>query len=282
MYRTTYEGNDSMKQWILPLALTALLAGCGTADEAPMEQAAEETKAPLPEAVETLYTSYQQALETGDAEALKAIDYAGELTDIPATGAEMRDLTPGDMYESWVNEDGDVAFIVHEMEDADGNELPNRLSKVAIKDGVDWKLVVTPALIPADVIGEVGNMLTGIEANEYGVNPEANARLADVPEDEAGPIYDQVNAQTDYVALEADNNVFLLMAETLTVPENQDTMAEYFEAYRTWYTDNEAALKKAAATEDPVEYLEVLEPLKKKLEQAIDGYDENLVDPSFG
>ncbi|WP_396128432.1 hypothetical protein [Exiguobacterium mexicanum] len=114
------------------------------------------------------------------------------------------------------------------------------------------------------------------------MNPEANARLAEVPEDEAGPIYDQVNAQTDYVALEADNNVFLLMAETLTVPENQDTMAEYFEAYRTWYTDNEAALQKAAATEDPVEYLEALEPLKQKLEQAIDGYDENLVDPSFG
>jgi hypothetical protein len=271
-----------MNKWMMPLALTVLLAGCGTADETPTEEAAEETKTPLPEAVETLYTSYQQALENGDAATLKAIDYAGELTDIPATGAEMRGLTPGDMYESWVNEDGDVAFIVHEMEDADGNELPNRLSKVAIKEGEDWKLVVTPALIPADVIGEVGDILTGIEANEYGVNAEANARLAEVPEDEAGPIYDQVNAQTDYVALEADNNVFLLMAETLTVPENQDTMANYFEAYRTWYTDNEAALKKAAATEDPVEYLEVLEPLKQKLEQAIDGYDENLVDPSFG
>ncbi|WP_396128433.1 hypothetical protein [Exiguobacterium mexicanum] len=157
-----------MNKWMMPLALTVLLAGCGTADETPTEEAAEETKAPLPEAVETLYTSYQQALENGDAAALAEIDYAGELTDIPATGAEMRDLTPGDMYESWVNEDGDVAFIVHEMEDADGNELPNRLSKVAIKEGQDWKLVVTPALLPADVIGEVGDMLTGIEANEYG------------------------------------------------------------------------------------------------------------------
>lgn len=271
-----------MNKWMMPLALSVLLAGCGTADEAPTEEAAEVMKAPLPEAVETVYASYQQALEDGDAAALNAIDYAGDLAEIPATGAKTRELTPGDVYESWVNEDRDVAFIVHEMEDADGNELPNRLSKVAIKEDDAWKLVVTPALLSADLIGEVGDMLTGIEASEYGVNAEANARLADVPEDEAGPIYDRVNAQTDYVALEADNNVFLLMAETLTVSENQDTMADYFEAYRTWYTDNEAALQKAAATEDPVEYLEVLEPLKQKLEQAIDGYDENLVDPSFG
>lgn len=272
------ERTDSMKKWIVPIALVMLLSGCGTSEEEPVEEA----KRSLPEAVETVYASYQQALEDGDAAALAEIDYAGELTDIPATGAKTRELMAGDIYESWINEDEDVAFIVHEMEDADGNELPNRLSKVAIKEGEEWRLVVTPALLPADVIGEVGEMLTGIEASEYGVNPEANARLAEVPEDEAGPIYDQVNAQTDYVALEADNNVFLLMTETLTVPENQETMAGYFEAYRTWYTDNEAALKEAAATEDPVEYLERLDPLKQKLEQAIDGYDENLVDPSFG
>ncbi len=267
-----------MKKWMIPLVLVMMLGACGNGEEQP----AEEAKRPLPEAVETVYTSYQQALEAGDAEALAAVDYAGERTDIPATGAVARDLSPGDIYEGWVNVTGDVAYIVHEMEDGDGNELPNRLAKVAIKDGDDWKLVVTPAVLPVDVIGEVGELLTGIEANEYGVNPEANARLADVPEDEAGPIYDRVNAQTDYVALEADNNVFLLLSETLTVPENQQVMVEYFEAYVKWYDENEDGLREAAATEDPVDYLEVLEPLKQKLEQAIDGYDERLVDPSFG
>lgn len=267
-----------MKKWILPLVLVVMLGACGNGEEQP----AEEVKRPLPEAVETVYADYQEALRQGDAEALAALDYAGERTDIPATGAVTRKLSPGDIYESWVNEAGDVAYLVHEMEDADGNELPNRLAKVAIKDGEDWKLVVTPAVLPIDVIGEVGELLTGIEANEYGVNPEANARLADVPEDEAGPIYDRVNAQTDYVALEADNNVFLLLSETLTVPENQQVMIDYFEAYVNWYDEQEDGLRAAAATEDPVEYLEVLEPLKQKLEQAIDGYDERLVDPSFG
>ncbi|EPE61476.1 hypothetical protein L479_02137 [Exiguobacterium sp. S17] len=267
-----------MRKWMLPLALALMLGACGNEEVAPIE----ETKRPLPDAVETVYESYQQALRDGDATALAEIDYAGELTDIPATGAVTRDLAPGDIVASWVNEDEDVAYIVHEMEDGDGNELPNRLAKVAIKEGDDWSLVVTPALVPADVIGEVGELLTGIEASDYGVNAEANARLADVPEDEAGPIYDRVNAQTDYVALEADNNVFLLMSETLTVPENQAIMTDYFKAYQTWYVDNEAALRDAAATEDPVDYLEVLDPLKQKLEQAIDGYDEQLVDPSFG
>lgn len=267
-----------MRRWMLPLALVLMLGACGNEEAAPVE----ETKRPLPEAVETVYASYQQALRDGDATALADIDYAGELTDIPATGAVTRGIAPGDIVESWVNEDEDVAYLVHEMEDEDGNELPNRLAKVAIKENDDWLLVVTPALVPADVIGEVGELLTGIEASEYGVNAEANARLADVPEDEAGPIYDRVNAQTDYVALEADNNVFLLMSETLTVPENQAIMTDYFKAYQTWYVDNVAALRDAAATEDPVEYLEVLDPLKQKLEQAIDGYDEELVDPSFG
>lgn len=267
-----------MRKWMLPLVFVIMLGACGNDEPTPVE----ETKRPLPDEVETVYDLYRQALKDGDAAALARIDYTGELTDIPATGAVTRDLAPGEIVESWVNEDEDVAYLVHEMEDGEGNELPNRLAKVAIKDGDDWLLVVTPALVPADVIGEVGELLTGIEASDYGVNAEANARLADVPEDEAGPIYDRVNAQTDYVALEADNNVFLLMSETLTVPENQDIMVDYFKAYRTWYLDNEVALRDAAATEDSVEYLEALDPLKQKLEEVIDGYDEQLVDPSFG
>lgn len=267
-----------MKKWLLSFVLVFLLAACGATDEV----AEEEVKKPLPKEVETVYVAYQQALADGDADALSQIDYAGELTEIPATGATTRDLSPGDIVESWVNEEENVAYIVHEMEDGDGLELPNRLAKVAVKEQDEWKLVITPSQIPADVIGEVGDLLTGIEANEYGVNPEANARLAEVPEDEAGPIYDQVNAQTDYVALEADNNVFMLMAETLTVPENQQVMVDYFESYTAWYEAEQDGLRKAAATEDPVEYLEVLDPLKKKLEDTVDGYDERLVDPSFG
>lgn len=267
-----------MRKWLIPLLLVFTLGACGN-DE---ETVVEETKRALPDAVTEVYADYQTALEAGDAEALAAIDYAGRLTDIPATGAVTRQLAPGDIYESWVNEDEDVAFLVHEMVDQDGNPLPNRLSKVAVKEGDEWSLVITPTTLPEDVIAEVGELLIGIQANEYGVNVEANARLAEVPEDEAGPIYDRVNAQTDYTALEADNNVFLLMAETLTVEENQAIMADYFKAYETWYTDNEETLQKAAATEDPIEYIEVLDPLKTKLEEAIDGFDEQLVDPSFG
>ncbi|MCT4787634.1 nuclear transport factor 2 family protein [Exiguobacterium aestuarii] len=267
-----------MKKWLIPLLLVFTLGACGNDEEAIVE----ETKRALPDAVMEVYADYQAALESGDAEALAAIDYAGRLTDIPATGAVTRQLAPGDIYESWVNEDEDVAFLVHEMVDQDGNPLPNRLSKVAVKDDGEWSLVITPTALPEDVIAEVGELLIGVQANEYGVNAEANARLAEVPEDEAGPIYDRVNAQTDYTALEADNNVFLLMAETLTVEENQAIMADYFKAYEKWYTDNEATLREAAATEDPIEYIETLDPLKTKLEEAIDGFDEQLVDPSFG
>ncbi|WP_215146109.1 hypothetical protein [Exiguobacterium qingdaonense] len=267
-----------MKKWLIPLLLVFTLGACG-GDE---EMAVEEVDRTLPDAVMEVYADYQTALSSGDAEALATIDYGGGMTDIPATGAVTRQLSPGDVYDSWVNEGEDVAFLVHEMVDGDGNPLPNRLGKVAVKQGDTWSLVITPAILPKDVIAEVGELLIGVQANEYGVNAEANARLAEIPEDEAGPIYDRVNAQTDYVALEADNNVFLLMAETLTVEENQIVMADYFEAYKKWYTDNEAMLRKAASTEDPVEYMEVLDPLKIKLEEAIDGYDEQLVDPSFG
>lgn len=267
-----------MKKWLVPLLLILTLAACGDDEATPVE----ESKRELPQAVEDVYADYQAALEAGDASRLATIDYAGERTEIPATGAKTRQVTPGDIYEGWVNEDETVAYLVHDMMDQDDNPLPNRLAKVAIKDGEAWKLVVTPTVIPQDVIGEVGELLTGVEASEYGVNAEANARLAEIPEEEAGPIYDTVNAQTDYVALEADNNVFLLLSETLTVPENQATMEGYFEAYEAWYLENESALREAAATEDPVAYLEALDPLKAKLEQAIDGYDEDLVDPSFG
>lgn len=267
-----------MKKWLIPLLLVFTLGACGN-DE---EMAVQETDRVVPDGVTEVYADYQKALESGDAEALASIDYAGRLTDIPATGAVTRQLSPGELYESWINEDGDVAFLVHEMVDQDGNPLPNRLSKVAVKEGDNWSLVITPAALPADVIAEVGEQLVGVQANEYGVNAEANARLADIPEDEAGPIYDRVNAQTDYMALEADNNVFLLMAETLTVEENQVIMEDYFKAYEKWYTDHEKTLRKAAETEDPVEYMEVLDPIKTKLEEAIDGYDEQLVEPSFG
>lgn len=272
------ERTNNMKKWFIPLLLVFVLGACGNEEE----MVVEETDRALPDAVTEVYADYQVALESGDAEALASIDYAGRLTEIPATGAVTRQLSPGDIYKSWVNEEEDVAFFVHEMMDQEGNPLPNRLSKVAVKEGDDWSLVITPTALPKDVIAEVGELLIGVQANEYGVNAEANARLAEIPEDEAGPIYDQVNAQTDYTALEADNNVFLLMAETLTVEENQAIMTDYFKAYEKWYTDNEATLQKAAATEDPVEYIEALDPLKTKLEEAIDGFDEQLVDPSFG
>ncbi|WP_214884725.1 MULTISPECIES: hypothetical protein [unclassified Exiguobacterium] len=267
-----------MKKWFIPLLLVLMLGACGNDEESTVE----ETERPLLDAVTEVYADYQAALESGDAETLASIDYAGRLTDLPATGAVTRQIAPGDIYESWVNEDEDVAFLVHEMVDQDGNPLPNRLSKVAVKEGEDWSLVITPAALPKDVIADVSELLIGVEANEYGVNAEANARLAEIPEDEAGPIYDQVNAQTDYMALEADNNVFLLMAETLTVEENQTIMTDYFKAYEKWYTDNEETLREAAATENPIQYIEVLDPLKTKLEEAVDGYDEQLVDPSFG
>ena len=267
-----------MKKWFIPLLLVLMLGACGNEEETVVE----ETDRALPDAVTEVYADYQAALESGDAEALASIDYAGRLTEIPATGAVTRQLSPGEIYKGWVNEEEDVAFLVHEMIDEEGNPLPNRLSKIAVKEEDEWSLVITPAALPKNVIAEVGELLTGVQANEYGVNAEANARLAEIPEDEAGPIYDQVNAQTDYMALEADNNVFLLMAEMLTVEENQTIMTDYFKAYETWYTDNEETLRKAAATEDPVEYIEVLDPLKTKLEEAIDGYDEQLIDPSFG
>lgn len=272
------ERKNSMKKWFIPFLLVLTLGACGNNEETPDEEADR----PLPQAVTDVYEDYQNALETGDAEALATIDYAGRSTDIPATGAVTRELAPGEIYASWVNEEEDVAFLVHEMVDQDGNPLPNRLGKVAVKEGETWQLVITPTALPKDVIAEVGEILIGIDANEYGVNAEANARLADVPEDEAGPIYDRVNAQTDYTALEADNNVFLLMAETLTVEKNQETMEGYFEAYENWYVENEDALREAATTEEPIDYMEALEPLKTKLEKAIDGYDEKLVEPSFG
>ena len=267
-----------MKKWLISFLLVFTLGACGNAEET----STGEVKTPLPESVEEVYAAYQEALKEGDAESLAALDYDGERTDIPATGAVTRELSPGDIFESWVNEEEDVAFLVHEMVDQDGNPLPNRLAKVAVKQEDGWKLVVTPTALPKRIIAEVGEMLVGIEASEYGVNAEANARLAEVPEEEAGPIYDRVNAQTDYIALEADNNVFLLLAETLTVEENQETMEGYFEAYEAWYAENEQALRDSASIEDPVAYLEALDPLKFKLEQAIDGYDEELVEPSFG
>lgn len=80
-----------MKKWILPLVLVVMLGACGNGEEQP----AEEVKRPLPEAVETVYADYQEALRQGDAEALAALDYAGERTDIPATGAVTRELSWG-------------------------------------------------------------------------------------------------------------------------------------------------------------------------------------------
>lgn len=247
------------------------------------EPAAEAKRYGLPAGLADQYDGYVEALKKGDGKKLGQVNADGDtFTDIVATSAKTRGVVPGDIVAGWVSKDNKIAYFVHDMLNQKGEPLPNRLSKIAIRDGEEWKLVVTPVALTKAQLEQLGKLLLGTDVGNYVLNDAANERLANVPEDEQEVVFNQINAQSDYVFYEADNALLSLLSEMLSMPENQTVLTSYYKEYREWYAKNANALRKLATVEKDANFLEQMDPLRRGINELLTKYEKQFVDPTFG
>lgn len=275
-----------MKRLITALLSTSmLLVGCGndstssTDTESPKTTETKQV-AQADQAVLDVYQTYQDTLgKTGsaDAKALAKIEYTGEDEPLRAAaiGAKNLNVTPGKVVQSF--QQGDVAYIIHEFNDADGSPLPNRASKLFLKKDGEWKVVIAPTTFEPVVFTTLAEMFDSFNADEYGVNAKAAEAVGNTPEDEQDKVFTRVNAQTDYMALEMNSNILMIYGMALGNEGNPEVLVDYYSDYADWYTDEQDLLRKTAkAGTDYEKYLIALDPLKESLQKKLGKYADQL------
>lgn len=275
-----------MKRFITALLSTSiLLVGCGndsTSSTDTQSPKTMETKqvAKADQDVLDVYQTYQDTLgQTGaaDAKALAKLEYTGEEQPLraAATGAKNLNVTPGKVVKSF--QQGDVAYIIHEFNDAEGSPLPNRASKLFLKKDGEWKVVIAPTTFEPAVFTTLAEMFDSFNADEYGVNAKAAEAVGNTPENKQDKVFTRVNAQTDYMALEMNSNILMIYGMALGNEGNPEVLVDYYSDYADWYTDEQDLLRKTAkAGTDYEKYLIALDPLKESLQKKLGKYADQL------
>lgn len=275
-----------MKRLLTILASTSIiLVGCGndsapsTDTESPKSTETKQTKQ-ADQDVLAVYKTYQQTVGqsgTADAKALARIEYTGDeqLLRPAMLGAKNLKIKPGKVVKSF--QEGDVAYVIHEFNDEDGTPLPNRASKLFLKQEDEWKVVIVPTTFEPAVFTTLASMFDSFNADEYGVNAKAAEAVGNTKEDQQDEVFTRVNAQTDYMALEMNSNILMIYGQALGNEGNPETLVDYYEDYADWYRDEQALLLKTAkAGTDFEKYLIALDPLKESLQKKLEKYADQL------
>lgn len=274
-----------MKRSLVVLLATSLvLVGCGndspssTDTKSPKTTETKQQKAE--QAVLDVYQTYEKTLgQSGraDAKDLASIEYTADAKQLEplAVGANNLNVVPGKVVKSF--QKGDVAYIIHEFKDAKGSILPNRGSKLLLKKDDEWKIVLTPTTFDPSVFSTLGDLFTGFNADEYGVNAKAADEIGKTDEKEQDAVFSRVNAQTDYMALEMNSNILMIYGEALKNEGNPETLVDYYQDYADWYEEEQPLLMKTAkAGTDYEKYLIALDPLKESLQKKLEKYADQL------
>ncbi|WP_404274834.1 hypothetical protein [Exiguobacterium undae] len=275
-----------MKRLLTILASTSIiLVGCGndsapsTHTESPKSTETKQTKQ-ADQDVLAVYKTYQQTVgQSGaaDAKALARIEYTGEeqLLRPAMLGAKNLKIKPGKVVKSF--QEGNVAYVIHEFNDEDGSPLPNRASKLFLKQEDEWKVVIVPTTFEPAVFTTLASMFDSFNADEYGVNAKAAEAVGNTKEDQQDEVFTRVNAQTDYMALEMNSNILMIYGQALGNEGNPETLVDYYEDYADWYRDEQALLLKTAKAGTGFEkYLIALDPLKESLQKKLEKYADQL------
>lgn len=275
-----------MKRLLTILASTSIiLVGCGndsapsTDTESPKSTETKQTKQADQDVLD-VYKTYQQTVGqsgTADAKALARIEYTGEeqLLRPAMLGAKNLKIKPGKVVKSF--QEGNVAYVIHEFNDEDGSPLPNRASKLFLKQEDAWKVVIVPTTFEPAVFTTLASMFDSFNADEYGVNAKAAEAVGNTKEDQQDEVFTRVNAQTDYMALEMNSNILMIYGQALGNEGNPETLVDYYEDYADWYRDEQALLLKTAkAGTDFEKYLIALDPLKESLQKKLEKYADQL------
>ncbi|MGX8237056.1 hypothetical protein [Exiguobacterium undae] len=275
-----------MKRLLTILASTSIiLVGCGndsapsTDTESPKSTETKQTKQADQDVLD-VYKTYQQTVGqsgTADAKALARIEYTGEeqLLRPAMLGAKNLKIKPGKVVKSF--QEGNVAYVIHEFNDEDGSPLPNRASKLFLKQEDEWKVVIVPTTFEPAVFTTLASMFDSFNADEYGVNAKAAEAVGNTKEDQQDEVFTRVNAQTDYMALEMNSNILMIYGQALGNEGNPETLVDYYEDYADWYRDEQALLLKTAkAGTDFEKYLISLDPLKESLQKKLEKYADQL------
>jgi len=275
-----------MKRLLTVLVSTGIiLAGCGndsapsTDTESPKSTETKQTKQASQDVLD-VYKTYQQTVGqsgTADAEALAAIEYTGDqkLLRAATLGAKNLKIKPGKVVKSF--QEGNVAYIIHEFNDEDGLPLPNRASKLFLKQDGEWKVVIVPTKFDPEVFTTLASLFESFNADEYGVNAKAAEAVGNTKEDEQDEVFTRVNAQTDYMALEMNSNILMIYGPALGNKGNPETLVNYYEDYADWYREEQSLLLKTAkAGTDFEKYLIALDPLKESLQKKLEKYADQL------
>ena len=275
-----------MKRLLTVLVSTGIiLAGCGndaapsTDTESPKSTETKQTKQADQDVLD-VYKTYQQTVGqsgTADAKALARIEYTGDgkLLRPAMLGANNLNIRPGKVVKSF--QEGDVAYIIHEFNDEGGSPLPNRASKLFLKQDGEWKIVIVPTKFDPEVFTTLASLFESFNADEYGVNAKAAEAVGNTKEDEQDEVFTRVNAQTDYMALEMNSNILMIYGPALGNKGNPETLVKYYEDYADWYREEQTLLLKTAkAGTDYEKYLIALDPLKESLQKKLEKYADQL------
>ncbi|MGX8176405.1 hypothetical protein ACWS7L_02810 [Exiguobacterium artemiae] len=275
-----------MKRLLTVLASTSIiLVGCGndsapsTDTESPKSTETKQSKQ-ADQDVLKVYKTYQQTVGqsgTADAKGLAEIEYSGDekLLRPAMLGAKNLNIQPGKVIKSF--QEGDVAYVIHEFNGKDGSPLPNRASKLFLKQNGEWKIVIVPTTFEPKVFTTLASLFDSFNADEYGVNAKAAEAVGNTKEDEQDEVFTRVNAQTDYMALEMNSNILMIYGPALGNKGNPETLVDYYKDYADWYREEQALLTKTAeAGTDYEKYLIALDPLKESLQKKLEKYADQL------